>query len=226
MMKLTCSLHSLTLRHSVKPSHRPRISQPDPRSLIAGTENLCLDSPSLQTLYKWQGIKQLERALTFQDGNRGFYINDDVDAAYLVKEHAMLRGLFQGSLVEVTGAQARGQLLSMLLRHIDGRKTEALRKNAEFAKQLGYVEFAMIVERSVEQMEEASEEGAEMKARGASHTVLVQSSNAANETGASDKTNIEGLEKIQWAMIRPCSSTAADNDKHRRWAHPTICQIE
>ena len=138
-LHLTCLEARCTNRH--EPSERgvfetptlnlplateSHLIHPDPRPFIAGTECVHIDSASLQALYKWQGVVQLERALAFQDGNRGFYINDDMDAAYLVEDHSKVEGSIGGTRVEVTGAQARGQLLSMVLRHVGCLRTIAL----------------------------------------------------------------------------------------------------
>lgn len=128
---------------------------------------------------------QLERALAFKDENQGFYINDDKDAAYLVKEHSKLRGKFEGDQLEVTGAEARGKPLSMLLRHIDGRKAYVLRRKGEQIVNGGSVEFAMCLEQRFQQVEGAAEEEAENDRR-----------------DLSDEAHIDGLEFIPWTLSR------------------------
>lgn len=129
-----------------------RCIQPESRPFVAGTKYTHLGSPRVQTLYKWQGVVQLEKALAFQDGNEGFYINDDMDAAYLVEKHSKLKGTVGRIPVEITGAQARGQLLSTLLRYIDGRKIEASKKKGESTSNHDYVKSAMTVDRRVENL--------------------------------------------------------------------------
>ena len=168
--------------------------QPDLRPFTGGIEPTHLKSPTLQTLYKWQGVVQLERALAFNDENQGFYINDDMDAAYLVEEHSKLRGELEGDQLEVTGAEARGQPLSMLLRHIDGRKAYVLRRKGEQIVNGGSVEFAMSLERRVQQMEGAAEEEA-----------------ANDKRDLSEEAHIDGLELIPWTLSRLNSTTAAEN---------------
>lgn len=100
----------------------------------------------------------MENSFAFQDGNDEFYINDDIDAAYLVEEHSKLKGTIEGVRVEVTGAQAHGRPLSVLLRYIGCFKTIAFRKEAEPANRHSYVEFAMSVDRRAEEMSEFSGE--------------------------------------------------------------------
>lgn len=183
------------------------IIQPDPRSFTAGTEAVHLDSPSLQTLYKWKGVVQLEKALAFEDDNKGFYINGDEDAAYIVEEHSKVRGNVHGIRVETTGAQARGQLLSVLLRRIDGRKTEILKREAEKASNHGHVEFAMTVERRIAQLENDQRQAAASAGPTGKWRERGQ-----QEGNTSNEAHIEGLEMVQWTLSRPCSSTAAEND--------------
>ena len=177
--------------------------QPDLRPFSDGVVSAHLNSPSLQTLYKWQGVVQLERALAFRDGNQGFYINDDMDAAYLVEEHARLRGELGGNRLETTGAEARGKPLSMLLRHIDGRRVDVLRQKGEQIVKGGSVEFAMSLERRIQQMEGVAGEEAEN-----------------NKRELSDETHIDGLEFIPWTLSRPNSTTAAENTNLDDWLIP------
>lgn len=193
-----------------------RLIQPDPRPFISGTQNIHPDTPSLQTIYKWQGVVQLEKALAFEDDNEGFYINNDEDAAYLVERHSKFRGGVEGIRVETTGAQARGQLLSVLLRHIASRKTEALKRKAETASSQSYVEFAMTIERRLAQLEEEEGQEKEDPQTAAGNTLAGPTAEGLvmgqEEMEASDKGHIEGLEMVQWTLSRPCSSTAAEND--------------
>ena len=179
---------------------------PDPRPFIAGTECVHIDSASLQALYKWQGVIQLEKALSFQDGNEGFYINDDMDAAYLVEEHSKIEGSIGGTRVEVTGAQARGQLLSVVLRRIGCLRTMAFQESAKYEIMRGSVEFAMSVDRRIEQIKESS--------RQETHRRPTPERRNADEieTGHIDQCHIEGLEMIEWTLSRPYSSTAAENE--------------
>ena len=181
---------------------------PDPRPFIAGTKCIHMDSASLQALYKWQGVIQLEKALSFQDedGNQRFYINDDMDAVYLVEEYSKVEGSVGGTRVEITGAQARGQSLSWVLRRIGCLRTMALRENAESVILRGSIDFAMSVDRRVEQLEKSF--GQETQGRPARET----SKTGEIETERSDHRHIEGLEMIDWALSRPYSSTAAEND--------------
>ena len=140
---------------------------------IAGTECVHIDSASLQALYKWQGVIQLEKALSFQNGNRGFYVNNDMDAVYLVEEHSKVEGNVGGTRVEVTGAQARGQLLSMLLRRIGCLRTLALREKAKADTMRGSAEFAMSVDRRVEQIEQSfNQSRARLRRDAAMNTIL------------------------------------------------------
>ena len=178
----------------------------DPRPFFGSTEIVHIDSASLQALYKWQGVIQLEKALSFQDGNQGFFINDDMDAVYLVEEHSKVEGRIGGTRVEITGAQARGQLLSTVLRRIGYLKTMALREKANSELMRGSVEFAMSVDRRVEQIEESSRQETE---RSPAHE---RRKTGETETGPSDYRHVEGLEMIDWTLSRPYSSTAADND--------------
>ena len=108
--------------------------------------------------------------------------------------------------MEVTGAQARGQLLSMVLRRIGCLWTIALREKAKSAIMRGSVEFAMSVDRRVEQIEESlRQETQRMPAHERRKTGEI-------ETRRSDHRYIEELEMIDWTLSRPSSSTAAEND--------------
>lgn len=115
---------------------------------------LHLESPNVQTLYTWQRTVQLEKVLAFEDNKEDLFINDDGDAAYLVESYSKFRGSIKGIKVETTGAQVGGQLLSVLLRYIDSRKSKALSKEAEAAVSKGHLEFATTVEREVTQLKE------------------------------------------------------------------------
>ena len=190
-----------------------RFIQPDQRPLIVGTKCIHLDSPSLQTFYKWQAVIQLEKALVFHDGNEGFYLNDDIDAAYLVEEHSKPKGTVEGFRLEVTGAQARRRPLSVLLHHIDCLKTIALQKKAEPADNHGYDEFAMSVDRRVGEMSEFSGGEIDSDAICTPRQPATEGwETARNETGACDERHIEGNEMIPWTMSRPYSSVAPEND--------------
>ena len=129
-----------------------------------------------------------------------------MDAVYLVEEHSKVEGNVGGIRVEVTGAQARGQLLSMLLRRIGCLRTTALREKAKSGIMRGSVEFAMSVDRRIEQIEESSRQETQRTPTHERHKT------GDIETGRSDEHHIEGLEMIDWALSRPFSSTAAEND--------------
>ena len=140
-----------------------------------------------------------------------------MDAAY---QHSKLKGTIEGVRVEVTGAQARGRPLSVLLRHIDCLKTIALQKTAQPANNHGYVEFAMSVDRRVEELSEFSGEEMDNDAgdqrMGAIHIRTQRATEGWEtrriETGANDEHHIERLEIIPWTMSRPYSRVAAEND--------------
>ena len=73
-----------------------------------------------------------------------------MDAASLVEEHCKLRGTIEGDQVEVTGAEACGKHLLMLLCHINERKADVPRRKGEQIVNDGSVEFAMSLERRVQ----------------------------------------------------------------------------
>ena len=105
--------------------------------------------------------------------------------------------LHRGTRVEVTGAQARGQLLSVVLRRIGCLMTMILR---------GSVDFAMSVDRRVEQLEESLRQETQRRPE---HE---RRKTGEVEEGRSDSCHIGGLEMIDWPLSRPYSSTAAEND--------------
>lgn len=143
-----------------------------------------------------------------------------MDAAYLVEEHSKLKGTIEGVRVEVTGAQAHGRPLSVLLRYIGCHKTIAFRKEAEPANRHGYDESAMSVDRRAEEMSEFSGEEMDSDAGDQRTDAIYKPTQPAIEgwetgrieTGASDERYIGRLEMIPWTMSRPYSCIAPEND--------------
>lgn len=227
-MHLTCLETHQNRRHNdMKPEYlqfptlhqplacRARLIYPESRLFNTTKRLLHLESPNIQTLYKWQGTVQLEKALAFEDNNEGFFINDDEDAAYLIETCSKFRGSIKGIKVETTGAQARGQLLSVLLRYIDSRKLTALSRK-EAAVNKAHLEIATTVEREVTQLKEEERQEVECL-RTAAGIALAGPTEQRSEIGqeeveASNEAHIEGLEMNDWTLGRSDSTFPAMND--------------
>ena len=108
-----------------------------------------------------------------------------MDAAYLVEEHSKFRGELEGDQLDVTGAEARGKPLFMLLRRIDGRKAYVVRWKGKQIVDGGSVKSAMSLEGRIQQIDGAAEEQAENDQR-----------------DLSDEAHIDGLEFIPWTLSR------------------------